>query len=208
MKKLLFALLACASTMLWGADIKSFNGTWVVESAEFNGNAVSSDALSSILLTIQDGSYRFESSDANAKGSFKADFSRTPATMDSTEVEGSNPGKTTPAIVELTAKGWRACYAFQDGSERPKEFKSESNSGHLLIAYKRKPGSEPSVSPLKVLLLAGGCCHDYGNQKDALKSGIEARINAGSISSIQPTPAPTRRFPFTAIPTTPRVMTW
>ena len=194
--------------MLWGADIKSFNGTWVVESAEFNGNAVSSDALSSILLTIQDGSYRFESSDANAKGSFKADFSRTPATMDSTEVEGSNPGKTTPAIVELTAKGWRACYAFQDGSERPKEFKSESNSGHLLIAYKRKPGSEPSVSPLKVLLLAGGCCHDYGNQKDALKSGIEARINAGSISSIQPTPAPTRRFPFTAIPTTPRVMTW
>jgi hypothetical protein len=32
--------------------------------------------------------------------------------------------------------------------------------------------------PLKVLLVAGGCCHDYAKQKDILKNGIEARINA------------------------------
>ena len=32
--------------------------------------------------------------------------------------------------------------------------------------------------PLKVLLLAGGCCHDYKAQKDILKKGIEARANA------------------------------
>ena len=31
--------------------------------------------------------------------------------------------------------------------------------------------------PLKVLLLAGGCCHDYAKQKDILKSGLEARAN-------------------------------
>ena len=31
--------------------------------------------------------------------------------------------------------------------------------------------------PLKVLLLTGGCCHDYKNQKDILKKGIEARAN-------------------------------
>lgn len=29
--------------------------------------------------------------------------------------------------------------------------------------------------PLKALLITGGCCHDYGNQKDLLKKGIEAR---------------------------------
>ena len=29
--------------------------------------------------------------------------------------------------------------------------------------------------PLKALLVTGGCCHDYGNQKDVLKKGIEAR---------------------------------
>jgi type 1 glutamine amidotransferase len=32
--------------------------------------------------------------------------------------------------------------------------------------------------PLRVLVVAGGCCHDYANQKDILKKGIEARVNA------------------------------
>lgn len=31
--------------------------------------------------------------------------------------------------------------------------------------------------PLRVLLITGGCCHDYGKQKDVLKAGIEARAN-------------------------------
>ena len=30
--------------------------------------------------------------------------------------------------------------------------------------------------PLKILLITGGCCHDYKAQKDILKSGLEARI--------------------------------
>ena len=32
-------------------------------------------------------------------------------------------------------------------------------------------------APLKVLLITGGCCHDYKAQKDILKKGIEARAN-------------------------------
>lgn len=35
-----------------------------------------------------------------------------------------------------------------------------------------------SPTPLKVLLVAGGCCHDYATQKDLLKKGIEERIHA------------------------------
>lgn len=31
--------------------------------------------------------------------------------------------------------------------------------------------------PLKVLLITGGCCHDYAKQKDILKVGLEARAN-------------------------------
>ncbi len=31
--------------------------------------------------------------------------------------------------------------------------------------------------PLKALLIAGGCCHDYANQKNILKEGLEARAN-------------------------------
>ncbi len=34
------------------------------------------------------------------------------------------------------------------------------------------------AKPLKILLITGGCCHDYAKQKDILKKGIEERINA------------------------------
>ncbi len=36
----------------------------------------------------------------------------------------------------------------------------------------------PAVKPLKVLLVCGGCCHDYAAQQELLKNGIEARLNA------------------------------
>jgi hypothetical protein len=32
-------------------------------------------------------------------------------------------------------------------------------------------------APLRALLVIGGCCHDYANQKDLLKTGLEARAN-------------------------------
>ncbi len=34
-----------------------------------------------------------------------------------------------------------------------------------------------TTPPLKALLIAGGCCHDYENQKVILKHGLEARAN-------------------------------
>ncbi|MCX6924456.1 MAG: ThuA domain-containing protein, partial [Verrucomicrobia bacterium] len=33
------------------------------------------------------------------------------------------------------------------------------------------------VQPLRVLLISGGCCHDYAKQKDILKQGLEERAN-------------------------------
>jgi type 1 glutamine amidotransferase len=34
-----------------------------------------------------------------------------------------------------------------------------------------------TVKPLKALLIIGGCCHDYANQKEILKHGLEARAH-------------------------------
>ncbi len=38
--------------------------------------------------------------------------------------------------------------------------------------------AETAVKPLRVLVVAGGCCHEYDKQTLALKEGIEARLNA------------------------------
>ncbi len=40
-----------------------------------------------------------------------------------------------------------------------------------------RASAEDQLKPLKVLLLTGGCCHDYPKQKDILKKGIEERAN-------------------------------
>lgn len=37
--------------------------------------------------------------------------------------------------------------------------------------------AQTAPKPLKALLIIGGCCHDYANQKEILKHGIQARAN-------------------------------
>ncbi|MBK8094446.1 MAG: ThuA domain-containing protein [Verrucomicrobiaceae bacterium] len=44
-----------------------------------------------------------------------------------------------------------------------------------LTAFLTSPAQE--VKPLKVLMVCGGCCHDYANQKLILAEGISARAN-------------------------------
>lgn len=38
-------------------------------------------------------------------------------------------------------------------------------------------GQAADTKPLRVLLITGGCCHDYTKQKDILKKGLEERAN-------------------------------
>ena len=48
----------------------------------------------------------------------------------------------------------------------------------LIAAPSHAATDEKSPKPLRVLLVIGGCCHDYATQKDLLRNGIEARLNA------------------------------
>ena len=54
--------------------------------------------------------------------------------------------------------------------------------------------SDEAKSPLKVLLVAGGCCHDYAAQTKLLKAGIEKRIN--SVVTVVYNPDTTTRATF------------
>ncbi|WP_457393577.1 ThuA domain-containing protein [Roseateles sp. P5_E1] len=48
----------------------------------------------------------------------------------------------------------------------------------LALALAAPPAfAADAPKPIRALLITGGCCHDYGAQKDLLKSGIEARAN-------------------------------
>src|SRR5882672_755427 len=47
----------------------------------------------------------------------------------------------------------------------------------MLFAFMPAIASAADAKPIRVLLITGGCCHDYAKQKDILKKGIEERAN-------------------------------
>ena len=179
MKRLLFlTALALGTLVSTAADIplSAFDGKWVVDGGEFNGAPLPSDTLKDAELEVTGGKYVFRSDATTTKGYFKLDNSKSPVWMTVHEEEGPNVGKDIEAVVELTSTGWRAVYAFQS-DKRPTALKTEADSGHALLNYKRKPGTEPKTRPLRALLISGGCCHDYPGQDKIISQGISARAN-------------------------------
>lgn len=51
------------------------------------------------------------------------------------------------------------------------------------------------VKPLKVLLVIGGCCHDYKNQQHILTEGIQARVNCEVTVEFTPDGSTKPQFP-------------
>src|SRR5438128_946933 len=49
--------------------------------------------------------------------------------------------------------------------------------GFTLSALSADINAPASTKPLKALLVTGGCCHDYAQQKKILSDGISARAN-------------------------------
>ena len=45
------------------------------------------------------------------------------------------------------------------------------------LAFPSLAATAPAPKPLRILLITGGCCHDYAAQKDLLKQGLEARAH-------------------------------
>lgn len=48
----------------------------------------------------------------------------------------------------------------------------------MLCTHGISPAAETKAAPLKIMLITGGCCHDYKTQTEILKKGIEERIKA------------------------------
>lgn len=45
------------------------------------------------------------------------------------------------------------------------------------LVFAPATGAFAAPKPIRILLLTGGCCHDYASQKNILKKGLEARAN-------------------------------
>tara|TARA_R110002096_G_scaffold114770_10_gene248841 strand:- start:12757 stop:13635 length:879 start_codon:yes stop_codon:yes gene_type:complete len=65
----------------------------------------------------------------------------------------------------------------------------------LLAVFGLATGQEDSKpAPLKILLIAGGCCHDYAGQHQVLEAGIEERLNAEVTAVYNPDKSTATKF--------------
>ncbi len=69
-------------------------------------------------------------------------------------------------------------------------------AGWLIV----QASAEKSPPPLRVLLVLGGCCHDYETQQQLLKAGIESRIGAVVDIAYNPDKSTKATFPIYETP--------
>ena len=119
-------------------SIGSTDGVWEITLMEVNGEAVTSETYRGWNLTITGGKYSLDKNGEIDDGTFSVDVARSPKQMDIRPETGPGAGKMIPAIYEFDGNTMRVCYAVEDGASRPKDFKTTSDSGNVLINYKRK----------------------------------------------------------------------
>lgn len=118
-------------------DAEKLQGKWEVTGAEFNGNTITAGDLNDISLTIHGKTFESTHDAQTDRGAFTVNNARKPLEMDVRAETGNWAGRTVPAIYELAGDTLRICYAVE-GTERPKVFTTEQDSGRLTVSYKRK----------------------------------------------------------------------
>jgi uncharacterized protein (TIGR03067 family) len=120
-----------------GTDpLQKFAGKWVPVEATYNGAVVEREKLDAVLLTIEGNKYTSRNGGKTDEGTLSVDESKTPAAMEIVRKKSDGETVTIPAICEVKGDTMRICYAF--GTQvRPADFKSEVDSGTLLVTYKK-----------------------------------------------------------------------
>jgi len=121
-----------------GKELKDFQGTWVLVSADRDGKKVPEGK--GVKLRIEGNRYSLtqeSSAVIGHRGSFVLDPAKKPKATDVSVAEGPDKGKTFLGIYELSGDDYKVCFA-PAGKDRPKDFSSKAGSGYILQVWKRE----------------------------------------------------------------------
>ena len=117
-------------------EIKKMQGIWNVTAIEANGDALPSEDVTNITVTIKDSTYEVKLNEGTDHGTISIDPSTNPKQMDVHAKSGEDEGRTLRGIYELNGDSMRVIYA--RGGQRPATFDTSGDAGLLMITYKRK----------------------------------------------------------------------
>jgi uncharacterized protein (TIGR03067 family) len=127
-------LIVVATGVLVAADdAKTFEGTWVMVSAEEDGVKRDPEYVRASRLVVQGDRHTVTLGGKASPAHHKLDAAKAPKALDITWDDGTQ----FQAIYELSSNEFKICLA-PAGKPRPKEFTAPKGSGQLLHVWKRE----------------------------------------------------------------------
>lgn len=121
------------------SDQAKMQGTWAIESSEFDGHpAIPEDQIKDFRVVVKgDKRAVMKGDEAVSESTFTLDEKSKPRGITVKVNDGPLKGKELPGIYEIDGDTFRICLNVE-GKERPKEFKGDTGSGCMLQVCKRE----------------------------------------------------------------------
>ena len=117
-------------------ELDRFKGTWKIVSLEMNGQKTPAEGFEKARLILKGDQFKMTMGEESFRGTFQVDPTQKPKTIEVTFTEGPDKGKTCQGIYELKGDTYKVCIGMP-GNERPKEFATKKDSGHVLEVFER-----------------------------------------------------------------------
>jgi len=118
-------------------DLDQLQGSWALVLFFVNGEEVPADQVKPGELLIEDHEYRPKLGADVERTTVQLNSAKSPKEIDFTYTTGFHKGKTTTGIYKLDGDALTICRGQGPGKDRPNEFSAPTDSGLLLIVWKR-----------------------------------------------------------------------
>lgn len=118
-------------------ELEKLKGTWKFVSIEVDGMKLPDDATADTQLVLDGDKFTLIESGTASKGTFTVDVTKKPKTIDAVFIEGPEKGKKCLGIYELEGDTYKVCIGMPGVKDRPKEFATKKDSGHVLEVLMR-----------------------------------------------------------------------
>jgi uncharacterized protein (TIGR03067 family) len=118
-------------------DIKKLEGDWKVTTWQQASQELPGEALETVKWSVKGDKYKFEMAGQMEEGTIKVDPAKKPATIDLEITSGNDQGKSQVGIYKIDGQVITFCFARPGVKDRPTEFTSTEDNGHILLSVRR-----------------------------------------------------------------------
>ena len=118
-------------------DLQKLQGDWTMLKGEEDGKSLPDEVIKNSKLTVKGDKHDARLDKDVYLGKLKLDPTQNPKALTTSDTEGRFAGKTMLGIYKIEEGRFTVCSA-PPGKDRPKQFSTETGTGHILLVWKRK----------------------------------------------------------------------